>query len=158
MVLRPRHAGCTKNPQQQVIHSVPGLGGPLNEAMEVPHTLRHAVFLARGASDPELGAPAARLGQAAFLVLRLVDLLVPGQSGAAPDVFLYQASATERYAREIDLDSPEKAHLLAVIKGARDTFTAEQVTLVTPALFAYGHFLEETSHYEEALEIGRAHV
>lgn len=126
--------------------------------MEVPHTLRHAVFLARGASDPELGAPAARLGQAAFLVLRLVDLLVPGQSGAAPDVFLYQASATERYAREIDLDSPEKAHLLAVIKGARDTFTAEQVTLVTPALFAYGHFLEETSHYEEALDVFRTMV
>jgi len=105
-----------------------------------------------------MGAPAARLGQAAFLVLRLVDLLFPGQSAGAPDVFLYQASATERYAREMDLDSPEKAHLLAVIKGARDAFTVERTTMVVPALFAYGHYLEETSHYDEALDVLRTLV
>ncbi|HWZ28904.1 MAG TPA: hypothetical protein VNX15_10100 [Gemmatimonadales bacterium] len=116
------------------------------------------MFLARATSEPEMGAPAARLGQAAFLTLRLVDLLLPGQSGTAPDVFLYQASATERYAREMDLDSPEKAHLLAVIKGARDAFTVEQTTIAVPALFAYGHYLEETSHYEEALDVLRALV
>jgi tetratricopeptide (TPR) repeat protein len=100
-----------------------------------------------------MGAPAARLGQAAFLVLRLVDLLIPGQSAGAPDVFLYQASATERYTREMDIASPEKAHLLALIKGARDAFTAQRVSLLTPALFAYGHYLEEASRYEEALDV-----
>lgn len=100
-----------------------------------------------------MGTPAARLGQAAFLVLRLVDLLIPGQSGGAPDVFLYQASATERYAREMDVDSPEKPLLLAVVKGARDAFTTQQANLLMPALFAYGHFLEETSRYEEALDV-----
>lgn len=100
-----------------------------------------------------MGAPTARLGQAAFLVLRLVDLLLPSQSGSAPDVFLYQASATERYARELDVESVEKAHLLALIKGARDAFTTQRVALVVPSLFAYGHFLEEVSHYPEALDV-----
>jgi len=102
-----------------------------------------------------MGAPAARLGQAAFLVLRLVDLLLPGQSAGAPDVFLYQASATERYARELDLESPEKAHLLAVVKGAREAFTAQQTRLLTPALFAYAHHLEDAGQYEEAFDVLR---
>lgn len=93
------------------------------------------------------------MGQAAFLVLRLVDLLLPSQSTGAPDVFLYQASATERYARELDVDSPEKAHLLAVVKSARDAFTAQQARLIAPALFAYGHFLEDTGFYPEALDV-----
>jgi tetratricopeptide (TPR) repeat protein len=128
------------------------LGGPLNEVSEVPHALRHAVFLARATGEPELGTPSARLGQAAFLVLRLVDLLLPGQSGA-PDVFLYQASATDRYTRELDVESPEKAHLLAIVKGARDAFTTKRAALLIPALFAYGHFLEETSQYQEALDV-----
>ena len=100
-----------------------------------------------------MGTPAARLGQAAFLVLRLVDLLLPSQSTGAPDVFLYQASATERYARELDVDSPEKAHLLAVVKSARDAFTSQQASLIGPALFAYGHFLEDTGLYPEALDV-----
>jgi len=129
------------------------LEGFLTEATEAPHSLRHAVFLARASSEPEIGAPAARLGQAAFLVLRLVDLLVPGQSAGAPDVFLYQASATERYTRELDFDSPEKAHLLAIVKGARDAFTTRQGSMITPGLFAYGHHLEEVSRFEEALDV-----
>ncbi|HEX4562714.1 MAG TPA: hypothetical protein VH113_12845 [Gemmatimonadales bacterium] len=87
-----------------------------------------------------------------------MDLLLPGESRTAPDVFLYQASATERYAREMDVDSPEKALLLSIIKGARDTFTVDQSTLMTPALFAYGHYLEETSRYEEALDVLRTLV
>ena len=99
-----------------------------------------------------MGAPAARLGQAAFLVLRLVDLLLPSQSGSAPDVFLYQASATERYARELDVDSVEKAHLLAVVKGARDAFAAQHPELLVPALFAYAHYLEDCGLYSEALD------
>lgn len=111
------------------------------------------MFLARASSDSDLGTSSSRLGQAAFLVLRLVDLLTPGQSAGAPDVFLYQASATERYTRELDVESTEKAHLLAVVKGARDAFTTEKVVLLTPSLFAYGHFLEETSHYDEALDV-----
>ncbi|HTY07034.1 MAG TPA: hypothetical protein VMC86_10980 [Gemmatimonadales bacterium] len=86
-------------------------------------------------------------------MLRLVDLLVPGQSAGAPDVFLYQASATERYTRELDFDSPEKAHLLAIVKGARDAFTTRQGSMITPGLFAYGHHLEEVSRFEEALDV-----
>lgn len=134
-------------------YEYPGFGGSLNEVSEVPAALRHAVFLTRQSSEPEIGAPAARLGQAAFLVLRLVDLLFPTQSMGAPDVFLYQASATERYARELDVESPEKAHLLAVVKGARDAFAAQSSRLVTPALVAYGHYLEDAGLYEEALDV-----
>ena len=100
-----------------------------------------------------MGAPTARLGQAAFLVLRLVDLLFPGQSASAPDVFLYQASATERYARELDVDSPEKAHLLAVVKGARDGFASQRPQLLSPALMAYAHYLEDAGLYHEALDV-----
>lgn len=131
----------------------PDSGGTLTEVSEVHHALRHAVFLSRATSETEMGAPTARLGQAAFLVLRLVDLLLPSQSGSAPDVFLYQASATERYTRELDVESVEKAHLLALIKGARDAFTTQKVALVVPSLFAYGHFLEEVSQYPEALDV-----
>lgn len=86
-------------------------------------------------------------------MLRLVDLLLPGQSAGAPDVFLYQASATERYTRELDVDSTEKAHLLAIVKGSRDAFTAQEPNLVIPALVAYAHLLEDSGLYNEALDV-----
>jgi tetratricopeptide (TPR) repeat protein len=115
-----------------------------------PPLLRHAVFLTRG-GDAASTTPAVRLGQGAFLALRLVDLLraEPPTSG---DVFHYQWSATDRYCRELEIDTPETSHLLAVVQSARDAFTDERISLVTPALFAYAHFLEEEGRYEEALD------
>lgn len=113
--------------------------------------LRHAVFLTRG-GDAGTSSPEVRLGQGAFLALRLVDLL-----GAEPptggDVFHYQWSATERYCRELAIDSPETSHLLAVVQSARDAFTENRIGLVTPALFAFAHYLEEESLYDEALDV-----
>jgi tetratricopeptide (TPR) repeat protein len=116
-----------------------------------PPLLRHAVFLTRGA-DAESSAPAVRLGQGAFLALRLVDLL-RSEPPTGGDVFHYQWSATERYCRELAIDSPETSHLLAVVQSARDAFTDDRMPLVTPALFAYAHFLEEEGRYEEALDV-----
>ena len=126
----------------------------LAELNEVQPALRHAVFLARAADYPQVATSTGHLGQAGFLVLRLVDLLLPGTApGPGADVFMYQASATERYGRELEGESSEKAHLLAVVKGARDAFTEGRPTLVTPALFAYAHLLEEEGQYEEALDV-----
>ena len=116
-----------------------------------PPLLRHAVFLTRGA-DAESSAPAVRLGQGSFLALRLVDLL-RAEPATADDVFHYQWSATERYCRELAIDSPETSHLLAMVQSARDAFADDRMALVTPALFAYAHFLEEEGRYEEALDV-----
>jgi tetratricopeptide (TPR) repeat protein len=116
-----------------------------------PTLLRHAVFLTRG-GDAASSAPAVRIGQGAFLALRLVDLL-RSEPATEADVFHYQWSATERYCRELEIVSPETSHLLAVVQSARDAFSDNRVSLVTPALFAYAHFLEEESRYEEALDV-----
>src|SRR5690242_12083086 len=83
-----------------------------------PTLLRHAVFLTRG-GDAASSAPAVRIGQGAFLALRLVDLL-RSEPATEADVFHYQWSATERYCRELEIVSPETSHLLAVVQSARD--------------------------------------
>ena len=59
-------------------------------------TLPHAVFLERAATEPPTSA-AVRLGQGAFLVLRLIDLLAPDREPpTSAEVFRYQSAATER--------------------------------------------------------------
>jgi tetratricopeptide (TPR) repeat protein len=114
--------------------------------------LAHGVFLARVADQPAV-SPAARLGQGAFLALRLVDLLRPSGPPAAPDVFRYQYAATERYCQELDAGAPEAAHLVGLVHSAMDAYRLSQVGLVGPALFAYAHFLEDEGQYEEALDV-----
>ena len=114
--------------------------------------LAHGVFLARVADQPAV-SPAARLGQGAFLALRLVELL---RSDAAPvtlDVFRYQHAATERYCQELDAGAPEAAHLVGLVHSAMDAHRSGRVALVGPALFAYAHFLEDEGQYEEALDV-----
>ncbi len=114
--------------------------------------LAHGVFLARVADQPAV-SPAARLGQGAFLALRLVDLLRPSGPPVAPDVFRYQYAATERYCQELDAGAPEAAHLVGLVHSAMDAYRLSQVGLVGPALFAYAHFLEDEGQYEEALDV-----
>ena len=50
------------------------------DAVARPHTLPHAAFLERGSLHPAT-SPAVRLGQGAFLVLRLIDLLAVDHAG-----------------------------------------------------------------------------
>lgn len=114
--------------------------------------LAHSVFLARVADLPAVAAQA-RLGQGAFLVLRLVDLLRPDESAVSPAVFRYQQAATERYCIELAPDSPEAAHLLGLVRTADKAFRADDTALIGPALFAYAHHLEEDAHYDEALDV-----
>jgi tetratricopeptide (TPR) repeat protein len=152
MVLRWGHTECTDALWSAPVESPEDTLAELND---VQPALRHAVFLARAADCPQFATSAGHLGQAGFLVLRLVDLLLPGQPAPGPgaDVFMYQASATERYGRELEGESDEKAHLLAVVKGARDAFAEGRPALVAPALFAYAHLLEEMGQYLEALDV-----
>ncbi len=114
--------------------------------------LAHGVFLARVADQPAV-SPAARLGQGAFLALRLIDLLRSDGAPVAPDVFRYQHAATERYCEELDRDAPEAAHLVGLVHSAQDAHRSGRVALLGPALFAYAHFLEDEGQYEEALDV-----
>ncbi len=114
--------------------------------------LAHGVFLARVADQPAV-SPAARLGQGAFLALRLVDLLRSDAAPVTPDVFRYQHAATERYCQELDAGAPEAAHLVGLVHSAMDAHRSGRVALVGPALFAYAHFLEDEGQYEEALDV-----
>src|SRR5881296_2182167 len=115
--------------------------------------LPHAVFLHRMAGAAEPSALEPRLGRAAFLALRLVDLLGPEYERLHPDAFRYQSAATERCCRDLPPTSTETSHLLGLIRGTRDAFQQHDVTLVLPALFAYAHFLEEELRLDEALDV-----
>lgn len=112
----------------------------------------HAVFLYR-ATDEEVTSPEVRLGQGAFLVLRLVDLLAPDRKSLVVDAFRYQCAATDRYCRELDTDSPEAAHLHGLVRTASEARRRKNVRLLAPALLAYAHYLEDDAHYEEALDV-----
>src|SRR5436190_1013053 len=115
--------------------------------------LPHAVFLPRlaGASEPSALEP--RLGRAAFVALRLVDLLGPEHATLHPDAFHYQYVATVRCCRDLPPGSTETSHLLGLVRGTADAFEQRSAGLVLPALFAYAHFLEDEMRLEEALDV-----
>src|SRR5437773_10188692 len=116
-------------------------------------TLPHAVFLERAANEPPASA-AVRLGQGAFLVLRLVDLLAPDRDPpTSAEVFRYQAAATERYCADLGRVGPEAAHLQGLVRNAVDVYAHQDPRLIAPALLAYAHYLEDDGHYLEALDV-----
>ncbi|HVH08929.1 MAG TPA: hypothetical protein VM736_03955, partial [Gemmatimonadales bacterium] len=95
----------------------------------------------------------ARLGQGAFLALRLVDLLAPDHEPVSADAFRYQWLATDRFCGELGNAATEGAHLHAIAKRAADAQRLADVALVTPALFAYATFLEDGLRLEEAVDV-----
>src|SRR6266581_353433 len=107
-------------------------------------SLPHAVFLQRLAGGS---------GQAAFIVLRLVDLLGPEHATLHPDAFHYQYVATARCCRDLPPGATETSHLLGLVHGTRDAFRQQSTGLVLPALFAYAHYLEDEMRLEEALDV-----
>jgi len=115
--------------------------------------LPHAVFLHRmaGASSPSALEP--RLGRAAFVALRLVDLLGPEHATLHPDAFHYQYVATVRCCRDLPPGSTETSHLLGLVRGTGDAFEQQSAGLVLPALFAYAHYLEDEMRLGEALDV-----
>lgn len=124
----------------------------MSDASPMPGGLLHAVFLERAA---ELDSPPqSRLGQAAFLVLRLVDLLAAERdTGLQEQLFRYQAAATERYCRDEVEPALETDHLLALVRGAGDAFRRRRAGLLAPAMLGYATFLEDAARLEEALDV-----
>ena len=115
--------------------------------------LPHAVFLHRMAGESQPSALEPRLGRAAFVALRLVDLLGPEHTTLHPDAFHYQYVATVRCCRDLPPSSTETSHLLGLVHGTRDAFQQQSAGLVLPALFAYAHYLEDEMRLEEALDV-----
>src|SRR6059036_2356354 len=107
-------------------------------------SLPHAVFLQRMASGS---------GQAAFIVLRLVDLLGPEHATLHPDAFHYQYVATARCCRDLPPGATERSHLVGLVQGTHDAFEQRSVGLVLPALFAYAHYLEDEMRLGEARDV-----
>src|SRR5439155_21895541 len=92
-------------------------------------------------------------GNAAFLALRLVDLLGPRRGPAHADVFRYQHAATERVCRELPNDCTETSHLTGLVRAVADAFQDQDVRIVVPALLAYAHYLENEVRLEDALDV-----
>jgi hypothetical protein len=116
-------------------------------------SLPHAVFLHRVADPVSMGGRESRLGQAAFLAFRLIDLLGPEHEPTHPDAFEYQWAATSRFCRDLRGGSTEGAHLEGLVTSAGAAHRQRDVRLLTPGLFAYAHFLEDSLHLEEALDV-----
>ncbi len=115
--------------------------------------LPHAVFLHRLAGESPSSALEPRLGRAAFVALRLVDLLGPEYTTLHPDAFHYQHVATARCCRDLPPSATETSHLVGLVHGTQDAFEQHSVGLVLPALFAYAHYLEDEMRLEEALDV-----
>jgi tetratricopeptide (TPR) repeat protein len=116
-------------------------------------SLPHAVFLHRAAGEPHGAGLDAKLGQGAFLALRLIDLLAPGQPLVPADAFQYQWAATDRFCRGLRQASTEGAHLNELVASAAAAYRQRDMRLLTPEFFAYAHFLEDSLHLEEALDV-----
>jgi len=125
----------------------------MTDTAPLRHGLSHAAFLGRlaGASAPS--AAPARLGHAAFLALRLVDLLLPDVAPPRSDAFRYQLTATDQFCRALPQDCTETAHLVGLVHAAADAFQTRDVRLVLPALLAYAHYLEDELRLVEALDV-----
>src|SRR5437762_4987458 len=115
--------------------------------------LPHAVFLHRLAGESPSSALEPRLGRAAFVALRLVDLLGAEYTTLHPDAFHYQHVATARCCRDLPPSATETSHLVGLVQGTHDAFEQGSVGLVLPALFAYAHYLEDEMRLEEALDV-----
>jgi tetratricopeptide (TPR) repeat protein len=109
------------------------------------------VFLRRVTTHPATD-PEVRLGQGAFLVLRLADLLSPDRDTVQDDAFRYQWAATERYCTELEVEGPEGVHLSGLVHAVKEVHRQNDPRLLSPVFLAYALFLEEAAHYDEAAD------
>src|SRR5437868_9262421 len=116
-------------------------------------SLPHAIFLQRVSGPQGATSLEARLGQGAFLALRLVDLLAPDRPQVSADAFRYQWVATDRFCAELRAAATEGAHVHGIAESAADAQRLGDIRLIAPALFAYAHFLEEELRLEEASDV-----
>jgi tetratricopeptide (TPR) repeat protein len=124
----------------------------MTEANPTPIGLPHVVFLERAAR--EIDSSPGTFGQAAFLVLRLVDLLAAAdEPGSNDDLFGYQASATGRYCTE-QLEPGAAAECLQeLVRNASYAHRRRAPGLIAPAMLALATHLDDASHYPEALDV-----
>jgi len=116
-------------------------------------SLPHAIFLQRVSGRQTATTLDARLGQGAFLALRLVDLLASDRAPASADAFHYQWVATDRFCRELRAVATEGAHVHGIASSAADAYRLGEAQLIAPALFAYAHFLEDELRLEESIDV-----
>src|SRR6266581_1601376 len=116
-------------------------------------SLPHAIFLQRVSGPQGATSLEARLGQGAFLALRLVDLLAPDRLQVSGDAFHYQWIATDRFCAELRAAATEGAHVHCIAESTADAQRLSDIGLVAPALFAYAHFLEEELRLDEAVDV-----
>jgi len=122
------------------------------EANPTPIGLPHVVFLERAAR--ELDSSPGKFGQAAFLVLRLVDLLAAShEPGPQDDLFGYQAAATGRYCNE-QLEPGKAAECLQqLVRTASYAHRRREPGFIAPAMLSLATHLEDSAHYPEALDV-----
>lgn len=116
--------------------------------------LRHIVFLEHAVHQPD--ATPAEFGKAAFLALRLVDLVAAcDQSAPGSGLFGYQAAATSRFCSEHLEPGPCTDRLLDLVRAASDAHRRQDPGLIAPAMIALAEGLREAACYEEALDVIR---
>ncbi len=125
----------------------------MSEAARKGQAPFHAAFLERLATASSPSSSDARLGHAAFLTLRLVDLLEARRAALPRAAFQYQLTATELCCRDLPRDSTETAHLSGLVRAVADAYRARDVQLLVPALLAYAHYLEDELHLSETLDV-----
>jgi tetratricopeptide (TPR) repeat protein len=114
--------------------------------------LPHVVFLERAAREHD--SAQSRFGQAAFLVLRLIDLLGAEQAPHTRDeLFGYQAAATGRYCHEQLESGPPADRLLELVGAASYAHRRHDPGLIAPAMFGLARWLIDSGHFEEALDV-----
>jgi tetratricopeptide (TPR) repeat protein len=124
------------------------------DATPRPHELQHVVFLERAVHQPD--TTPAGFGKAAFLVLRLVDLVDAGdQPGPRSELFGYQAAATSRFCDEQLEPGPTTGLLLDLVRAATCAHRRQDPGLIAPAMIALADALEGDAGYEEALDVMR---
>jgi tetratricopeptide (TPR) repeat protein len=116
-------------------------------------TLPHTIFLQRVTAHTTAVSLDGRLGQGAFLALRLVDLLAVDRQPVSSDAFHYQWFATDRFCQELRAAATEGAHLHGIVQSAADAQRLADVRLIAPALLAYAHVLEDELRLDEALDV-----
>ena len=115
--------------------------------------LLHVVFLERAGGAPDASS-SDHLGEAAFIVLRLVDLLATDRGPPSRDqVFRFQAAATARFCREEVEPGVETDHLIELVRSTSAAQQRRDVGLAAPAMLAYAAYLEDAARYEEALDV-----
>ena len=113
--------------------------------------LSHVVFLERAAREED--AAQSRFGQAAFLVLRLVDLLATRAVASQDDLFGYQAAATGRYCEENLEPGASTELLLEVIRTASYAHRRHQPGHIAPSLLAIARWLHLATRSVEASDV-----